>query len=303
MSIELSVPLLESSYRRTFAAEIDIPAADLLLVRGVLRDHRCAFEHVWQVRTPSYEVVAATATQLAGDASSFRPELCERYAQIAGVRIGRGFSRRVMEALGELPGAQEHLLTAIEMARVGQQVYQFPPGFEEQFPRAAAGTTAAARSAWLKDRAYMPELANSCYTYRDDHLPLFDSRTVRCGFDTAMTRPQPGDKRAFWRNKSVTITRTAAGFACESAMADRIHDIRIGFALSDAAVVSQATSSGARLPYHGICEDAHLRTPGLDGLRVTARFVRQFADQVGGADGCTHLFDLSLDCLRLFRFD
>lgn len=290
------------AYTRTFAAEIDVLADCTLLVRGELQDPRVTLAHRWTLRTPAYEVLDAQAQQLAGDAAHFAPELCERYAAIAGIRIGRGFTKHILTALGDLPGAQEHLLLALEMARVGQQVYQFPPELDAQFLPHDDSTTEGARAAWLKDRAYMSDLMNSCYTYRNETAELFDTRTVHCGFDAALTRPQPGDRRAFWRNKRLTITRQTNGFACESAMEDRIHDILIRFDLSNEGLISNAASRGLRLPYHGICEDPQLRTTGLNGLRVTSAYVKQFAEHVGGATGCTHLFDLSMDCLRLFQF-
>jgi hypothetical protein len=303
MNIAPSVPVPASGYERAFAAEIDVTAANELLVRGQMHDYRFSFEHVWRVRTPDYEVIEARARQLAGDEGQFAPALCARYANIQGVKIGRGFSKRILTELGDSPGAQEHLLMAIEMARVGQQVYQYTPEFEAQFQPQNDSTTEAARIAWLKDRAYI-DLANSCYTYRDSSAELFASRAVRCGFDAGLTRPQPGDKRVFWRNKRLSIKQQlgSAAYACESALEDRIHDIKIGFDLSGDGVISQAQSRGLRLPYHGICEDPHQRTPGLNGLRVTSAFVAQFAEHVGGASGCTHLFDLSIDVLRLFKF-
>ncbi len=304
-TLELSVPLMPSSYQRTFDAEIDILSEQDLLVRGRMKDHRFELEHSWVLRTPSYEVIEASARQLGGNQCAL--ELCARYPEIKGVRIGRGFSKRVLAALGDLPGQQEHLFLAIEMARVGQQVYQFPPGFEGQFPEATDDQMEAARIAWEKDRAYMADLVNSCYTYRDESAELFRTRAVRCGFSAEITRPQPGEKRAFWREKRLSINSVMAengqtGFVCESAMEDKIHDIQVSFQIAGDGLISQANSRGRRLPYHGICEDAQERTPGLNGLRVTADFIRQFAEQVGGASGCTHLFDLSIDCLRLFRF-
>src|SRR5215470_6562564 len=303
MTLKLSVAPTQSSYLRTFDAEIDVVSENELLVRGSMRDHRFAFEHVWRLRTPDYEVIEAGARQVEGE---FDQRLCEGYAKIKGARIGRGFSKRVISELGDLPGAQEHLLMAIEMARVGQQVYQYTPEFEAQFPASDGNTTEDARIVWLKDRAYM-SLANTCYTYRDESQGLFASREVRCGFGSELTRPKPGDKRVFWRNKRLEIELKAGEnggtvYACESAMADSIHHIKINFDLSGDGVVSNARSRGARLPYHGICEDPHLRTPTLDGMKVTGAFVRQFADHVGGAQGCTHLFDLSVDVLRMFKF-
>ena len=300
-TISLSVPVSQSNYVRNFNAEIDVLTENEILVRGRMRDHRCDLAHVWRVRTPDYEVIEASAQQLAGDESEFDPVLCARYAGIRGVRIGRGFSKRIVTELGELPGAWEHLFLAIEMARVAQQVYQFPPDFESQF--ATIGGDSEAHAAWRKDRAYMADLANSCYTYRDESDALFASRDVRLGFGGDLYTPRPGDKRVFWRSKQLTITISNDRFVCESAMDDRIHDIRVGFDLSSEGVISNARSRGPRLPYHGICEDAQLRTAGLDGMRVSAGFILQFADRVGGSQGCTHLFDLSIDVLRLFHFD
>ncbi|MBO0726167.1 MAG: DUF2889 domain-containing protein [Blastocatellia bacterium] len=300
--MELSIPLSPPNYRRTFDAEIDVPAENELLVRGSMRDHRFALEHVWKIRIPEYEIIEAAARQIEGE---FDLRLCDRYAGVKGARIGRGFSKRVISELGNSPGAQEHLLTAIEMARVGQQVYLYTPEFEAQFPSGAGSAPEAARIAWLKDRAYMG-LANTCYAYRDESECLFASREVRCGFGAELTRPKPGDKRVFWRNKRVAVQLKAGGngetiYACESVMEDAIHDIRIGFDLSGDGVISNARSHGARLPYHGLCEDPHLRTPALEGLKVTGAFVAQFAEHVGGEQGCAHLFDLSIDVLRLFR--
>lgn len=301
-AMQLSIPLSSSSYLRTFEAEIDVTAENEIFVRGVMSDHRFAFEHTWKVRTPVYEIVTATATQIAGDKADFDPELCNRYSNIAGIRIGRGFSKGIVAALGNLPGANEHLLMAIDMARVAQQVYQYTPEFDAQFPYAESGTTEAAYIAWQKDREYM-NLGNSCYAYRNETEALFAEQDVLCGFDPELTRPKPGDKRVFWRSKSLSVQLTNHGYECESFMQDRIHDIKINFDLSREGFISNARSRGLRLPYHGICETPHQRTPGLNGVHVTEEFIRQFADQVGGASGCTHLFDLSIDCLRLFRFE
>src|SRR5262249_17445967 len=138
MTMKLSVTTAQSGYLRTFNAEIDVLAENELLVRGSMRDHRFAFEHDWRLRTPEYEVIEAAARQIEGE---FDPQLLQRYSNIKGVRIGRGFSKRVISELGDRPGAQEHLLMAIEMARAGQQVYQYTPEFEARFPAGDGNTT------------------------------------------------------------------------------------------------------------------------------------------------------------------
>jgi hypothetical protein len=136
--VGFSVPIPQSRYERRFEAEIDALTDNELLIRGRMHDHRFTFEHMWRLRTPEFEVLEAGAAQHAGDPYQFKPELCGRYANIKGMRLERGFSKRILTDLGDSSGAVEHLFLAIEMARVGQQVYQVPPGFEAQLAKMIA---------------------------------------------------------------------------------------------------------------------------------------------------------------------
>jgi hypothetical protein len=305
MTVEPTVAFPDGRYVRGFEADIDIVDPRTIFVRGRMRDHRLDLEHTWLLATPAYEVLEAGAVQHGGRREELAPELCARYPAIRGVTIGRGFSRRILDAFGEdLPGRQEHLLLAIEMARVGQQIYQVPAGFDARFRRDAQVRSAEAMVSWEKDRAYMEGLAESCYTYRDASRPLFSSRRIVSIVGPEITSPAPGTRRAFWRRKRLAIRRAygqGTAFLCESAMEDPLHDIAIGFRLSADGTVSEAHSRAPRVPYSGLCEDPHRRTASLNGLRLTRDFVRELADHVGGAQGCTHLFDLSVDCLRLFE--
>ena len=117
--IGFSIPITQSTYERRFEAEIDALTDDELLVRGRMHDHRFTFEHIWRLRTPEFQVLEASAAQHAGDPCQFKPEMCGRYPNIKGVRLERGFSKRILTELGDFTGAEEHLFLAIEMARVG----------------------------------------------------------------------------------------------------------------------------------------------------------------------------------------
>jgi Protein of unknown function (DUF2889) len=305
--IAFSIPIPQSKYERRFEAEIDALTDNELLVRGRMHDHRFTFEHIWRLRTPEFEVLEASATQHAGDPCQFKPELCGRYANIRGVRLERGFSKRILTELGDFSGAEEHLFLGIEMARVGQQVYQVPLGFEAELARDdSVNASLAAYNFWRTDRAYMPKLANSCHTYRDASAVLFAEREVRMGFTANLYSPKSGDKRVFCREKalSVSIGRDSAGnpfYACQSSINDTVHDISVKFDLAPDGVISNARSKGLRLPYHGICEDAQLRTISLNGMRLNDDSSIQFADRIGGSEGCAHLLDLSTDLVRLFK--
>jgi hypothetical protein len=306
MDLVSGVAVGPGGYRRAFDAEIDCVSDREIRVRGVLAEARFALEHVWRVRTPEYDVLEASARHLRDAAGALDPELAARYAAIRGLRIGRGLTKAIHASLGDLTGTREHLWMAIEMARVGQQVYQAPRDLERRLAPLVAGLEGPARQArlaWEKDRSYMPDLRNSCYTYRDASAELFALRPVRCTFGPEVTSPRPGAARAFWRRKRLEVRRLPGGaFECRNRMQDTIHDIEVEFELSLDGTIRGARSRGLRLPYSGICEDAQLRTAGLDGRRVDSQFVSLLADTVGGSMGCTHLFDLSVDCLRLFDF-
>jgi hypothetical protein len=309
---DLHVPLEGTRYLRHFTGEVDCLTASELRVRGRMRDHRFEFAHEWILQTPTaesstYRILEARADQLAGDPDRFSPALCQAYQGLAGLEVGRGFTSRVLHQLGHAPGNREHLLLSIEMARAGQQIYQVPPSLEAAV-RASLGPAAGLPLlSWSKDRAYMRDLANSCYTYRDASEETFRQGAIRCGFDPAVSRSQPGTDRVFWRTKQLSISAEsdsnhATRYHCQHTMEDRVHDIRVGFHLLPDGTLRDPGSEGRRLPYHGLCETPHQRMAGLEGLRVTSGFVGQFADQIGGSQGCTHLFDLAIDCLRLFDF-
>jgi hypothetical protein len=67
--VRFSVPILHSTYERSFEAEIDALTSNEILVRGRMHDHRFDFEHIWRLRTPEFEVLEASAQQNAGNQS------------------------------------------------------------------------------------------------------------------------------------------------------------------------------------------------------------------------------------------
>ncbi len=305
-TFEPSLPLSGDGYVRTFEATIDDNFKTEVRVRGTLTDHRCSIEHEWVLRVPEYEVLEASARHLQGEPEVLAPELTGRYADIRGVRIARGFTRTVRDALGDLNGRRDHITLAIEMARAGQQVYKLPKGFDNKFEQLAKSisrdSSRRARVLWEQDRAYMPDLPNSCHTYNDRSVQLFEEREVYCPDYGNLMNPEPGQLGVFERKKRMKISKPdgSQGFLCENEMNDTIHEMQIEFNVGPDGSIKQAHSEGTRFPFHGICEDAQQRTPGLNGRQITKDFVRLLADQVGGATGCTHLFDLSVDCLRFF---
>ena len=64
-----------------------------------------------------------------------------------------------------------------------------------------------------------------------------DTIIIGTGFGAAVAATKLAE-----RNKRVLIQERESGFVCESAMEDRIHDIKIGFELSAAGLITKALS-------------------------------------------------------------
>jgi hypothetical protein len=297
----------DRGYVRTFEAEIDYLEDTTMRVRGVQSDHQHRLEYVWIVRLPNYEILSASVHHLAGDPPVLSPELVTRCAAFQGMCTTQGLTKTVRAALGDLPGSQEHLVMAIEMARVSLQGFPVPQNDHERFASLAEtvppGPSRIARMAWERDRAGWPWICNSCYAYRDESAALFAERQVKC-FDLDLTSPPPGQKRFFWRTKQLRIfpSPDSSGYSCHNAMNDTFHELDVTLDIEADGTIGTASSRWQRLAFTGLCEDTQTRTPGLNGKKLDKNYTRVLADHVGGRSGCSHLFDLSVDCLRFFQW-
>jgi len=302
-----SIPIPERGYVRTFEAEIDYLEDATMRVRGVQADHQHRLEYIWRVALPHYEILSVTACHLSGEPTVLSPALLTRCTVIQGTRTTQGFTSVMRAALGGMPGHQEHLVMAIEMARVSLQGFPVPKGDHERFAYMAEavppGSSRVARMSWERDRAGWPWICNSCYAYRDESAVLFAERQVQC-FDLDQISPVPGQARFFWRTKRLQITPSTdgSGYSCHSAMNDTFHELNVTFDLEANGMIRAASSQAQRLAFTGLCEDTQARTPGLIGKKLDKSYVRLLADHVGGRSGCSHLFDLSVDCLRFFQW-
>lgn len=302
-----SVPVPEQGYVRTFEAEIDYLEDKTMRVRGVQSDHQHRLEYIWTVAFPHYEILNVTAHHLSGEPTVLSPELVTRCTAIQGSRTSQGFTAVMRTALGGLPGHQEHLVMAIEMARVSLQGFPVPKNDHERFAHLTEaippGPSRTALMSWERDRAGWPWICNSCYAYRDESAALFAERQVQV-FDLDQISPEPGQQRFFWRTKQLQITASTGGtgYTCRNTMNDTFHELDVTFDIEADGTIRTAASQAQRLAFKGLCEDTQARTPGLIGKKLDKSYAKLLADHVGGRSGCSHLFDLSVDCLRFFQW-
>lgn len=307
MTPVLTVPIVlpDAGYVREFDARIDYLGEQLMAVSGTLRDHRLAIEYRWQVRVPDYSIVAAEAHHLAGEPDVLEPALAANAGAIAGSRASQGFTRAMRDALGSGAGLREHLALAIDMARVSLQGFPVPPGDHERYAAHAAGidnpASRLARMAWERDRADWGNVCNSCFAYRDESAAMFATQEVRC-FDLDLVSPAPGQTGFFQRSKrlGVTVRGDGDGYDLTHAMRDSFHDLDLALAISPDGTVQATANDWRRLAFNGICEGGQHGLPRLVGQRLDGTYARAVADHVGGRNGCSHLFDLTVDCLRFF---
>ncbi|MCB1746335.1 MAG: DUF2889 domain-containing protein [Gammaproteobacteria bacterium] len=307
MTTAITAPLAlpDAGYARSFTARLDYEGDRLMTVVGTLGDHRLAIEYRWQVRVPDYLIVAAEARHLEGDGDVLDPALAARAGAIAGSQASQGFTRAMREALGTGRGVREHLALAIDMARASLQGFPVPPGDHERFASQAAGidnpSSRLARMAWERDRADWGNVCNTCFAYRDESAPLFAEREVRC-FDLDLVSPEPGQAGFFSRRKelAVTVRADGSGYDLAHAMRDSFHDLDVALGLGHDGTVLEAGNGWRRLAFMGICEGGQHGLPTLRGQRLDGAYARAVADHVGGRNGCSHLFDLTVDCLRFF---
>ena len=85
-------------------------------------------------------------------------------------------------------------------------------------------------------------------------------------------------------------------------MNDTFHELEVALEMKMDGTICSATSQAQRLAFTGICGETQARTPGLIGKKLNKSYARLLADHVGGRSGCSHLFDLSADCLRFFQW-
>jgi hypothetical protein len=243
--------------------------------------------------SPSYLIREARARALGGDVD---PSVARGAERLAGVAMTAGFTRRVGEAVGDGAGAAMLLDAAIEVARLARQVGKLPA---ERAARAAGGDP---WECWQLDTAGWIDLPDSCFTYSPAGRALFGTRPITTRMRPALYRPAPGQPRVFERRKVARLERREAEgrLALFHAMHDDVHgfELTCEVELATGRIV-RAECVTSRLPYQGVCSEPQARVRSRVGETVDAGLRRRIGASLGGAAGCSQLYDLTADLLKL----
>ncbi|HSF04313.1 MAG TPA: DUF2889 domain-containing protein [Methylomirabilota bacterium] len=278
-------------YERRTEAWTDSLHADALTHTVRLGDDDGAVEVVMlALPSPSYEIREAACRALAGDLA---PDVVHGVTTLAGTRMVAGFTRKVAEATGGSPGGALVVDAAVEVARLARQTTRLPRARAE---RAAAG----AWECWQLDMAGWADLPDSCFTYSPAGRALFATRAVATSSHPDLYSPRPGQRRVFVRAKLARIERADGRLRLFHAMHDNVHGFEVTCEVDGATgTIVRAEHVTPRLPYAGICSEPQTRLRALVGERVDDGLRKRLGGLVGGPSGCTQLYDLTADLLKL----
>ncbi len=286
-------------YERATHGWVDCPRSDAFTITVRVADPWVALELVADATpSPAYTVLAARGRLLVGDAERLDPALGAAAANLAGLSMTAGFTRKVTEVLGNRPGVQYLVDAAREVARLARQVTRLPEALVRE--RLAEGPLGF----WRLDMQGWADLPASCYTYRPESEPLFKARQVRSSMRPAFYVPPPGAARVFNRTKAARLERHAGRLVLAHSMFDEAHSFQIWYVVDLATgTIVDAGSITPRLPYLGICDDPQRNITALLGQTVAPELRDRIGALIGGPSGCAQLYDLTADLLKLLSFD
>jgi hypothetical protein len=241
--------------------------------------------------SPTYEIVEARARAVSGHAD---PGVLAGAAQLAGVPMVAGLTRKLAQATGDGAGAGLVRDAVIEIARLARQVTKVPRH------RAESATAAGPAACWELDRDGFADLPDSCFTYSDAGRAIFGTRPVSTPMTADLYSPRPGQARVFVRTKVARFERGSDRLTMFHSMHDNMHgfDVTYEVELATGRIV-RAESVTSRLPYAGVCSEPQRKIASLLGETLDAGLAKRIQGHVGGVTGCAQLYDLTADLLRL----
>lgn len=109
--------------------------------------------------------------------------------------------------------------------------------------------------------------------------------------------------KIFTRTKHITCDKTADNILeTRSGLLDTVHELEVLITTDiGKREIIKASAIIIRAPYL-ICAEAARRAEGLAGLKIDQpKISSRIVELVGGAEGCSHLIDLTLDAVKAIK--
>ncbi len=286
------------SYERVMEGWVDATHERAFTLTAQLSDDDAGVEVV-TVATPSpdYEIIEARAQALSGGPERISPALLADFAALAGTRMVSGFTRRLAEITAERPGARLVIDAAVEVARLARQATKLS---DDKLDAARSGDPKLVRQL---DMEGWVDLPGSCFAYSPEATILFETRPVTIPMTAELYFPPPGKRKLFNRKKIARLERNGRRLLLFHSMFDEVHGFEVSYDVDlDAGTILGAGSKTSRLPYMGICDEPQKKIASLVGHQVDEGLGKRIQTLLGGASGCSQLYDLTSDLLKLLTF-
>jgi len=293
----LSSPYLADAprYERAMHGWVDAPEEPAFTMTVRLADRWVGVELVAVgTSSPDYTIQAAGGRVLVGPADRIDPALGAAMQGLGGLTMTAGFTRKVAELGGARAGAPYFVDAAIEIARLARQVTRVPREvIRRHWDQGPSGV-------WRLDMQGWVDFPSSCYTFRPETERLFADRTVWAPAQPVLYNPPRGAAGVFNRTKVARLEHAAGMLTLSHSMFDEVHAFEVWCVVDpETETVVDAGSLTPRLPYMGICSDVQGRVRELVGQRVDAGLRKRLGGLIGGTTGCSQLYDLTADLLKL----
>ncbi len=240
--------------------------------------------------SPGYEVREVRARIVDGPAD---PAIPEALRALEGSRMVGGFTRRLADSCGARAGAGLFVDAGIEVARLARQVTKVPAA-------ATANLGGDALAYWELDSASWEDFSGSCFTYSGAGRALFGTRPVSTPMAAELYNPPAGARRVFVRRRLSRLVQSGQRLHLYHSMHDNVHGFDLHYEIDlGSGSIAAAESLISRLPYDGICTEPQRRIGDMIGQSVDAVLRKRTQRILGGAAGCSQLYDLTADLLKL----
>lgn len=285
-------------YERVMEGWVDATHESAFTLTAQLSDNDAGVEVV-AVATPSpgYEIIEARARALSGDPERVSPGILADFPALAGTRMVSGFTRRLAEITAERPGAHLVMDAAIEVARLARQATKLSP---DKLSAAKSGDPKLVRQLDLEGWVDLP---GSCFAYSPEATPLFETLPVTIPMTADLYFPPPGKRKLFNRKKVARLERNGRRLFLFHSMFDEVHGFELSYEVDlDAGTILGADSKTSRLPYMGVCDEPQKKIASLVGQQADQGLRKRIQTLLGGSSGCSQLYDLTSDLLKLLAF-
>lgn len=285
-------------YERVVEGWVDATHDNAFTLTAQLTDDDAGVEVV-AVATPSpgYEILEAGARVLSGGPERISPGILAGFDALAGTLMVSGFTRRLAEIVGERPGARIVIAAAIEVARLARQATKLS---DDKLNAVRSGDPKLVRQL---DMEGWVDLPGSCFAYSPEATPLFETRPVTIPMTAELYFPPPGKRKLFNRKKVARVERNGRRLFLFHSMFDEVHGFEVRYEIDlDAGTIAGAESKTSRLPYMGVCDEPQRKVASLVGQPVDQGLRKRIQSLIGGSSGCTQIYDLTSDLLKLLSF-